>query len=98
MTELIPSVVQIVATGLTGYFVFILKTSAAKKTNEQKALMLLLRRELKDYHTELMKENCIDVEDYDNFEETYEAYHSLGGNGLATKMFHDIEKLPLKGE
>lgn len=37
---------------------------------------------------------------YDNFCEMYNAYHKLGGNGMITKMMHEIEELHLreKGE
>ena len=33
---------------------------------------------------------------YQNFCEMYEAYHELGGNGMITKMMHEIEELHLK--
>lgn len=33
---------------------------------------------------------------YDNFCEMYEAYHELGGNGMATRMFEDVKKLEIR--
>lgn len=33
---------------------------------------------------------------YQNFCEMYDAYHALGGNGMITKMKHEIEELHLK--
>lgn len=33
---------------------------------------------------------------YENFMEMYDAYHALGGNGMITKMMHEIEELHLK--
>lgn len=31
-----------------------------------------------------------------NCMEMYDAYHALGGNGMITKMMHEIEELHLK--
>ena len=33
---------------------------------------------------------------YENFMEMYEAYHELGGNGMITKMYEEIQELHLK--
>ena len=33
---------------------------------------------------------------YENFNEMYDAYHKLGGNGMVTKMKQEIEELHLK--
>lgn len=35
---------------------------------------------------------------YENFCEMYNAYHKLGGNGMITKMMHEIEELHLRGK
>ncbi|MFR5116863.1 MAG: hypothetical protein ACLTDV_07465 [Eubacterium sp.] len=33
---------------------------------------------------------------YENFNEMYDAYHKLGGNGMVTKMKQEIEELHFK--
>lgn len=33
---------------------------------------------------------------YQNFEEMYEAYHDLGGNGMVKKMYEEIKELHIK--
>ena len=35
---------------------------------------------------------------YDNFNEMYDAYHALGGNGMVTKMKNEIELLHLQSK
>ena len=58
--------------------------------------MLLLRVQLIEYHDKYMKLGTIPSYAYENFCEIYKAYHRLGGNGMITKMMHEIEELHLK--
>ena len=58
--------------------------------------MLLLRVQLIEYHDKYMKLGTIPSYAYENFCEMYKAYHRLGGNGMITKMMHEIEELHLK--
>lgn len=58
--------------------------------------MLLLRVQLIEYHDKYMKIGEIPSYAYQNFCEMYKAYHRLGGNGMVTKMMHEIEELHLK--
>ena len=53
--------------------------------------MLLLRVQLIEYHDKYMKLGEIPSYAYE-----YKAYHRLGGNGMVTKMMHEIEELHLK--
>ena len=61
-----------------------------------KGTMLLLRVQLIEYHDKYMKLGTIPSYAYENFCEMYKAYHRLGGNGMITKMMHEIEELHLK--
>ena len=58
--------------------------------------MLLLRVQLIEYHDKYMKLGTIPSYAYENFCEMYKAYHRLGGNGMITKMMHEIKELHLK--
>lgn len=72
----------------------------AKETEERlansKGTMLLLRGQLIEYHDKYMMLGDIPSYAYENFMEMYDAYHALGGNGMITKMMHEIEELHLK--
>lgn len=48
------------------------------------------------YHDKYIKLGDIPSYAYENFMEMYDAYHALGGNGMITKMMHEIEELHLK--
>lgn len=67
-----------------------------QRTANTKGTMLLLRVQLIEYHDKYMMLGSIPSYAYQNFMEMYETYHELGGNGMVTKMMHEIEELHLK--
>lgn len=91
---------SIVLTALMGYVVWLLKNQKKDRDANSKGTMLLLRVQLIEYHDKYMKLGSIPSYAYENFCEMYNAYHKLGGNGMITKMMHEIEELHLreKGE
>lgn len=56
----------------------------------------LLKSELKQKHSEYMMQEFISSDDLHNFEELYNCYHNLGGNGTGTKWYDEVLTLPLK--
>lgn len=86
----------IVLTAVLGYVVWLLKEQKKDRDANGKGTMLLLRVQLIEYHDKYMKLGEIPSYAYDNFVEMYEAYHSLGGNGMITKMYHEIQSLHLQ--
>ena len=93
-------VLPIIVTALMGYVVWLLKIQKKDRDANSKGTMLLLRVQLIEYHDKYMRLGSIPSYAYDNFCEMYNAYHKLGGNGMITKMMHEIEELHLreKGE
>lgn len=86
---------------ILGYIVWILKRQKRDRDANSTGTMLLLRVQLIDYHDKYMKLGSIPPYAYENFVEMYEAYHELGGNGMVTKMYKEIQDLHLadkKGE
>lgn len=90
----------IVLTAFMGHVVWLLKNQKKDRDANSKGTMLLLRVQLIEYHDKYMRLGSIPSYAYDNFCEMYNAYHKLGGNGMITKMMHEIEELHLreKGE
>ena len=86
----------IVLTAALGYVVWLLKEQKKDRDANGKGTMLLLRVQLIEYHDKYMKLGEIPSYAYDNFVEMYEAYHALGGNGMITKMYHEIQSLHLQ--
>lgn len=100
MKELLFQTYTIVLPILLGYIVWLLKNQKKDRDANSKGTMLLLRVQLIEYHDKYMRLDSIPSYAYDNFCEMYNAYHKLGGNGMITKMMHEIEELHLreKGE
>lgn len=75
-----------------------IKKEREMREANSKGTMLLLRVKLIEYHEKYTKRGSIPNYAYENFNEMYEAYHALGGNGMATHMKEEIEELELKKE
>nr|DAV19437.1 MAG TPA: hypothetical protein [Bacteriophage sp.] len=76
------------------------RIEAEKQLREKnsKGTMLLLRAQLIEYHDKYIELGEIPSYIYDNSNDMYDVYHSLGGNGMVTKMKQEIEELHLKKE
>ena len=100
MKELLFQTYTIVLPILLGYIVWLLKNQKKDRDANSKGTMLLLRVQLIEYHDKYMRLGSIPSYAYENFCEMYNAYNELGGNGMITKMMHEIEELHLreKGE
>ena len=86
----------IILTSVLGYVVWLLKEQKKDRDANSKGTMLLLRVQLIEYHDKYVALGEIPSYAYDNFVEMYEAYHSLGGNGMITKMYNEIQSLHLQ--
>lgn len=89
---------------LLGYIVWLLQEqkrkqnlAIKKRDDNSKGTMLLLRVQLIEYHDKYTQKGEIPSYAYQNFCEMYEVYHSLGGNGMITKMKREIDELHLIG-
>lgn len=90
----------IILTALMGYIVWILKRQKKDRDANSRGTMLLLRVQIIEYHDKYVREGKIPSYAYENFDEMYQAYHELGGNGMITKMYEEVQELHLreKGE
>lgn len=99
MKEILMQTYTIALPVLLGYIVWLLQNQKKDRDANTKGTMLLLRVQLIEYHDKYMTLGEIPSYAYENFEEMYEAYHKLGGNGMITKMKEEIEELHLgKGQ
>ena len=92
MKEILMQTYTIVLPVLLGYIVWLLKNQKRDRDANSKGTMLLLRVQLIEYHDKYMKLGEIPSYAYENFVEMYNAYHALGGNGMATKMYEEIKE------
>lgn len=81
---------------LLAYIIWILKQQKKDRDANSKGTMLLLRGQLKSYHKEYMERGYVTSDELAEYLEIYEAYHSLGGNGVATHWKKDVETLEVR--
>lgn len=74
------------------------KRNEATNKATAEGMMLMLRYMMQRYHTEYMLQEFVTTEQYRNFEEIYNVYHSLKGNGTATKWFDEIKELEIRDD
>ena len=96
MKELLLQAYMIALPIFLGYIVWLLQQQKRDRGANSKGTMLLLRVQLIEYHDKYVKEGEIPSYAFENFEEMYNAYHALGGNGMITKMYHEIQQLHLR--
>ncbi len=96
MNQILIDTYTIVLPILLGYIVWLLKKQKRERDANSRGTMLLLRVQLIEYHDKYIELEYIPSYAYENFMEMYEAYHSLGGNGMITKMYEEIQELHLK--
>lgn len=87
---------SVVLPAALGYIVWLLKRQKKDRDANSKGTMLLLRVQLIEYHDRYMALGEIPSYAYENFCEMYDAYHSLGGNGMITKMYEEVQELHLR--
>lgn len=72
----------------------------AEKENElvKSALRALLRSELMRTHHQAVLDGYATTVDKEVMERTYQSYHRLGGNGIATNLHDEMMSLPTRDE
>ena len=95
MGDIIMQTYTIAIPVVLGYIAWLLKRQTKLRDANSRGTMLLLRVQLIEYHDRYMEQGKIPSYAYQNFCEMYGAYHSLGGNGMVTKMFEEIQELHL---
>ena len=86
----------IVLSSFLGYVVWVLQSQKKDRDANSRGTMLLLRVQLIEYHDKYVEMKEIPSYAYENYVEMYQAYHDLGGNGMVTKMYDEIQELHLQ--
>ena len=72
------------------------KTLADREKALENGVVCLLRTKLIEYHSKYTKLDKISSHAYENWGLMYDAYKSLGGNGMIDHMKEEIEELHIK--
>lgn len=94
--EYLVEIITVALPIILGYIVWILKEDKKVRDANSRGTMLLLRSQLKMYHKEYMERGYITSSELSEYLEIYDAYHELGGNGVATHWKEDILTLEVR--
>lgn len=72
-----------------------LRTKSERNISEDRLLLAVARRQLIEQGREYLKRGYITMDEYEEYEEHYKLYSDLGGNGLARRIFKQVDELPM---
>lgn len=71
------------------------KTKADHNNNTVKLLLSVSRNQLITLGRSYIERGYITMDEYEEFEAEYNIYSALGGNGLARRIFEQVDELPM---
>lgn len=96
--SIVGSIVVWAITGVLGalvtYFGVRYKTMRKENSALKNGMQSLLRSDIIKAHDKYTAKGFAPIYAKESVTKSYEAYHSLGGNGVITKLYEDIMALP----
>lgn len=80
--------------GSSGIWMWV-KTKSERNNSEDKLLLGLARNQLVEQGRKYLKRGYITMDEYEEYEDNYKLYSDLGGNGLARRIFEQVDELPM---
>lgn len=71
------------------------KTRTQRNDSEDKLLLQVAKTQLVAQGREYLKRGYITMDEYEEYESEYQVYSNLGGNGLARRIFEQVDELPM---
>lgn len=71
------------------------KTKAEHNNNAAKLLLSVSRNQLITLGRAYIERGYITMDEYEEYEAEYQIYSDLGGNGLARRVFEQVDDLPM---
>lgn len=71
------------------------KTRTQRNDSEDKLLLQVAKNQLVSQGREYLKRGYITMDEYEEYESEYQVYSALGGNGLARRIFEQVDDLPM---
>lgn len=72
-----------------------LKTRTDRNDSEDKLLLQVARNQLVSQGRFYLDRGYITMDEYEEYESEYYIYSRLGGNGLARRVFKQVDELPI---
>lgn len=71
------------------------KTRTQRNDSEDELLLQVAKNQLVAQGREYLKRGYIMMDEYEEYESEYRVYSRLGGNGLARRIFEQVDDLPM---
>jgi hypothetical protein len=71
------------------------RTRKQRDDDEDKLLLQVAKTQLVRQGREYIKRGYITMDEYEEYEAEYKVYSALGGNGLARRIFKQVDELPI---
>lgn len=72
-----------------------LKTRTDRNDSEDRLLLQVARNQLVSQGRFYLDRGYITMDEYEEYESEYDIYSRLGGNGLARRVFKQVDELPI---
>lgn len=91
-TAIIEYIVSPIVAAFMGFVVWRLQQQSKQTSANNRGTMILLRDKIiEDHNKYVIDGKPMPSYAYENFIETYQAYKALGGNGMAEKLFAEMQ-------
>lgn len=80
--------------GSSGIWMWV-KTKTDRNNSEDRLLLAVARNQLVKQGRKYIKRGYITMDEYEEYEDNYRLYSDLGGNGLARRIFEQVNELPM---
>lgn len=71
------------------------KAKNERNDTEDRLLLQVAKNQLVDQGRKYLKRGYITMDEYEEYEIEFKVYESLGGNGLARRIFKQVDDLPI---
>lgn len=71
------------------------RTRSERNDSEDKLLLQVAKNQLVSQGRKYLKRGYITMDEYEEYESEYKVYSALGGNGLARRVFKQVDDLPI---
>nr|DAX50949.1 MAG TPA: holin protein [Caudoviricetes sp.] len=71
------------------------RTRTQRNDSEDKLLLHVAKNQLVAQGREYLNRGYITMDEYEEYESVYKVYSDLGGNGLARRIFEQVDDLPM---
>ena len=73
----------------------LIKTMSERNDTEDRLLLQVAKNQLVYQGRKYLKRGYITMDEYEEYETEFKVYEALGGNGLARRVFKQVDDLPI---